>query len=264
MWSVAWRDFNDHPLLGGGAGSYEQYWRVHRPSAQEVRDAHSLYMETLAELGIVGLGLLVLTLGIPLLAVRHRAVHLVPFAIGAYAAFLLHAGADWDWEMPAITLTALCCGAAALIAGREHTGRSLLLSARVRYACFALVLILGAFSVETLIGNRDAFASASAAASGNWSNAAAEARSAERWLPWSSAPWRLLGDAEFGQGDFAAAARFYRKAIALDRRNWVLWFDLGFSTDGKDSDAAFARAAALDPLNPDIPRLHREVSHAAP
>jgi tetratricopeptide (TPR) repeat protein len=264
MWSVAWKDAKGHPLLGGGAGSFEQYWRVHRPGPQEVRDAHSLYMETLAELGIVGLGLLVLMLGIPLLAVRHRRLQLVPFALGAYAAFLLHAGADWDWEMPAITLLALGCGAAALIAGREDAGLPKVFPATGRYACFAVVLILGTFSLQTLLGNRDASASASAAAGKNWPKAVAEARSAERWLPWSSDPWRLLGDAKFGQGDFPGAARAYRKAIELDPRNWVLWFDLGFSTDGKESDEAFARAAALDPLNPDIPRPQPEVSHAAP
>ena len=255
MWSVAWKDFEQHPLLGSGAGSFEQYWRLHRPTAMEVRDAHSLYMETLAELGVVGLVLLLLTLGVPLLAIRHRRAHrFVPFALGAYAAFLLHAGADWDWEMPAITLAALACGAAVLIAVRGAAGPTVTIPPPLRYACFGLVLILGVFSLETFVGNRDASASASAVARQSWSKAARDARGAERWLPWSSEPWQLLGDARFGAGDFAGAARAYRKAIAVDPRNWELWFDLGYSTDGKESDAAFARAAALDPRNPEIPR----------
>jgi hypothetical protein len=264
LWHAAWRDVESRPLLGSGAGSFEQYWRLHRTTELEVRDAHSLYMETLAELGIVGLVLLVLTLGIPLLAIRHRRAHrFVPFALGAYAAFLLHAGADWDWEMPAITLTALACGTAALIAVRGAAGPLTSLSAPLRYAGFALVVVVGAFSLVTFVGNRDASASASAAAAQNWEQAARDARSAERWLPWSSEPWQLLGDAKFGQGDFAGAARAYRKAIAVDPRNWVLWFDLGYSTNGKESDVAFARAAALDPKNSQIPRPAREASRAS-
>jgi hypothetical protein len=264
MWRAAGRDFESRPLLGSGAGSFEEYWRLHRPSEQDVRDAHSLYMETLAELGIVGLVLLVLTLGIPLLAIRHRRAHrFVPFALGAYAAFLLHAGADWDWEMPAITLTALACGTAALIAVRGTTGRLTSLSAPLRYACFALVVVIGAFSLVTFVGNRDASASTSAAEGQSWQQAARDARSAERWLPWSSEPWQLLGDAKFGEGDFRGAANAYRKAIELDPRNWILWFDLGFSTNGTESSMAFARAAALDPKNSQIPRPTGEAPPAS-
>jgi O-antigen ligase len=50
VWKSAWRDYRDHPLLGSGAGSYEQWWLQHRPFAHQVRDAHSLYLEVLAEL----------------------------------------------------------------------------------------------------------------------------------------------------------------------------------------------------------------------
>ena len=39
---------------------------------------------------------------------------LVPGAAGAYAAYLVHTGVDWDWELPAVTLAGLLCGAAIL------------------------------------------------------------------------------------------------------------------------------------------------------
>ncbi len=38
-------------LLGGGAGTFGEYWTQHRPINLDVEDAHSLYLETLAELG---------------------------------------------------------------------------------------------------------------------------------------------------------------------------------------------------------------------
>ncbi len=68
LWESAWRGYEEHPLLGLGAGGYEQHWLQDRPFEHKVRDAHSLYLETLAELGPVGLALLLLALGAPLAA----------------------------------------------------------------------------------------------------------------------------------------------------------------------------------------------------
>ena len=58
LWQVAADEFRDHPAVGGGAGSYEAEWAEHGTLKLFVRDAHSLYIETLGELGIVGLALL--------------------------------------------------------------------------------------------------------------------------------------------------------------------------------------------------------------
>ena len=110
-------DFEANPIIGSGAGTFERYWNEHRTIAFKVRDAHSLYLETLGELGAVGLGLLVLVLAVPLVAVvRSRRSPLVSAAFGAYVAYLFHAGVDWDWEMTAITI------AAALLRHRDHRG----------------------------------------------------------------------------------------------------------------------------------------------
>ena len=59
LWRVAWDDARNHAVLGAGAGTYERYFLAHQPSAvSRVRDAHGLYIETLAELGPIGLILL--------------------------------------------------------------------------------------------------------------------------------------------------------------------------------------------------------------
>jgi hypothetical protein len=123
LWRVAWRDTRAHPWLGSGAGTYERYWLRHRSIPGKVRDAHSLYLETLAELGAPGLALLAVCFGLPLLAYRRaRRLPVASGALGAYVAYVVHAGADWDWEVPAVTLTALFCGATLLIAGRPLHG----------------------------------------------------------------------------------------------------------------------------------------------
>ena len=69
FWDAAINDARDHPLGGSGGGSFEAYWDAHGSSGIFVRDAHSLYLETLAELGVVGLALLLVALSIPLVAV---------------------------------------------------------------------------------------------------------------------------------------------------------------------------------------------------
>jgi hypothetical protein len=57
-WRVAWRQYRGAPVLGAGAGSFERFWRRYRPSSFYARNAHQLYLETLADLGPLGLLLL--------------------------------------------------------------------------------------------------------------------------------------------------------------------------------------------------------------
>lgn len=111
-WRVAWHDGEAHPILGSGAGTYARHWHDERPLPVNVQDAHSLYLETFAEIGAAGLLLLVTGLGTPLLVLfRKRATPAVASLAPAYVAFLVHAGIDWDWEMPLVTLPALACAA---------------------------------------------------------------------------------------------------------------------------------------------------------
>ena len=104
-------EFRARPLYGGGAGSFQAYWLEHRQIPVYVRDAHSVYLQTAAETGIFGALLVTATLVLPLSRVR-RARHrpLWPYLAAAYFAYLVHAGVDWDWQMPAVTLPALFCG----------------------------------------------------------------------------------------------------------------------------------------------------------
>ena len=121
-WRVATSDVVRHPVLGSGAGSFDDVWYANRPIAANVRDAHSLYLEVLAELGPAGLVLLLGVLAPPLVAiVRRRGTSITPIAAAAYAAFLVHAGLDWDWEIPATTLVGLACGVALLVSVRRRS-----------------------------------------------------------------------------------------------------------------------------------------------
>ena len=146
LWGVAWHAFRANPAGGSGAGTFALAWA--RSGLVETRggalDAHSLYLETLAELGVVGLVVLLAFLVVPLARIRSLRTDTGAVAAGAYVVFLVHAGLDWDWEMPAVVLAGLCCGAAALACG-DSPSRPLAPSGRATVV--ALALALGALSI---------------------------------------------------------------------------------------------------------------------
>jgi hypothetical protein len=123
FWRVARGAFADEPLHGVGSGGYATEWLRERPILNAARDAHSLYLETAAELGVVGLALLLAFLG-GVAACAHSTWRLEPLSaagpIAVLAAWAVHAGLDWDWEMPGLTLVAVLL-AALLVARSDRT-----------------------------------------------------------------------------------------------------------------------------------------------
>ncbi|HET9102970.1 MAG TPA: O-antigen ligase family protein, partial [Solirubrobacteraceae bacterium] len=69
-WRVALRAFGQSPLYGVGAGGWAVDWLRWRPFLEGAQDAHSLELQTLAELGVVGLALLAVFLAGVALAAR--------------------------------------------------------------------------------------------------------------------------------------------------------------------------------------------------
>ncbi len=59
FWEVAVNAFADAPLGGLGSGGYGAYWLQHRDYPLTATRAHSLAFESLAELGLVGLALVI-------------------------------------------------------------------------------------------------------------------------------------------------------------------------------------------------------------
>jgi O-antigen ligase len=253
-WRVAWREWGDHPLLGGGAGSFQRFWLRHRRADLPVRDAHSLYLETLAELGPLGLALLLCALAVPLVAVRAaRRNPLAAAVVGAYVAYLVHAGIDWDWEMPAVTLAALVCGVALLLSARgadePRERRPLALAGAAAAVALACLALLG------LVGNRAELAAADALDAAQLGSAANEARQAHRWEPWSATPWRLLGESQLQAGDVDRARASFLRGLERDRGDWELWLDLALVSRGDERSAALARVAELNPLSAELRQL---------
>lgn len=109
-WKVAGRMFADHPVAGGGAGSFRVQWRQQRTVNDPAVDTHSLYLEVASELGLLGLLALGLFLGAGLWAcvlVMRSRPQAATGAAATLAAMAIHAGLDWDWELPAVSMVAL-------------------------------------------------------------------------------------------------------------------------------------------------------------
>jgi O-antigen ligase len=121
-WQVAAKDFESHIAVGSGAGTYAAYWSGHPERVSLVPlEAHSLYLETGAEVGAIGLALLLATLAQPLGSIGRRD----PIRLGAacaYLAFLLHAAVDWDWEIPVVATSGFYF--AAVLLGDRRAGRT--------------------------------------------------------------------------------------------------------------------------------------------
>jgi len=253
-WRVAWREWTDRPVLGGGSGSFQRFWLRHRNNDLPVRDAHSLYLETLAELGPLGLAFLLCALAVPLAAVGAARSHpLAAGALGAYVAYLVHAGIDWDWEMPAVTVAALACGIALLLAARRAESRPLGLAPRITGASAAGVL--ACVALLGFLGNRAELASADALDAAQLASAADEARQARRFEPWSGTPWRLLGESQLQEGEVDRSRRSFLEGLEHDRGDWELWLDLALVSRGQDRKAALAHVAQLNPHSPELRQL---------
>lgn len=122
---VALRGLRAHPLAGDGAAGYRVRWFRQRRGYEDLRNAHSLELETLSELGLVGGVLLLVLLGSLLVGLRSltRRRGTITRSQGAAAGgivvvWLVHSALDWDWQLAAVTLPALIAGALCLAPDR--------------------------------------------------------------------------------------------------------------------------------------------------
>lgn len=246
-WKVAWHAFTAHPAGGVGAGGFENYWNQHRTFDEKIRDAHNFYLETLAEDGIFGFAILMAALALPLVAFRRVRGGLVAAgALAAYSMFLVHAFADWDWELSGVTLCALFCGGAILASSRSDAP-----AGRWRWPALGLSSVVGLLALAGLAGQLLLNASAGATRSSDWGTAKADARHAHWVLPFSSEPWQRLAEAQRAEGQRAAAVASLQKAIAQSPGDYTLWVELAKAQTGDDRYTSFAQAMKLNPLGAD-------------
>lgn len=267
LWGSARDMFDARPVAGQGAGAYEAWWLQRGDLTKFVRDAHSLYLETLGELGLVGFLLLVGALGTPLVAgsMRLRAAReeaersSLAALIGVLIAFAFAAAIDWMWELPIVAIVAVAVAAllvAARITGRDDRARPgpnwrrwLLRGAIVGVSLAAIVT-----EGITLATQERIERSRSAAVRGDGRSALEEARAAQAIQPWAASPRLQAALVQEQAGRLAAAGKSISKAIDNDRSDWRLWLvQARIDTRAGDIEAArrsLARARSLNPRSP--------------
>ncbi|HEV2789999.1 MAG TPA: O-antigen ligase family protein [Solirubrobacterales bacterium] len=270
FWRVSFDAFGEDPLIGQGAGTYRFAWNQMREIPVPVLDAHSLYFEAFAELGLVG-GLLVLGLVGTLLwtgfaawrdaSGPRRELHAVLLA--ACLAFAIGAGLDWFWEIAAMGAV-FFAAAAALVAARcgqlahrraESNGQGNKGEQRrfgLAVAGLALAWVAALALVGPLLVDREIDSSNAAAARGDVLAAVDHADTARSIEPWAATPYLQLGLLAESQGDYATAADRLGEAIEREEGNWLLYY-LRARIEQRGGDEAAARAdlAEARRLNPE-------------
>ncbi|MFI5005227.1 MAG: O-antigen ligase family protein [Solirubrobacterales bacterium] len=260
-WNEALEIFRDHPLVGVGAEGYETARLRYRTAILNVGQTHGFVVQTLADLGLVGL-LVVLALFGAWLTAAGRATH--PFnrrwsgwrwrpltgnerlysaervglltMVCLVATFGIHSFVDWTWYIPGVACAALLC--AGWLAGRgplrSPPGELRLPSPReigpLRGGIAAAVLVfalLAAWAEWQPQRSVDASNEALALVERNPAAALDAAHAAVSRDPLSAEALLTLAAVEEGAGQPSAAAATYERAVRLQPSNFKTWQALG-------------------------------------
>lgn len=228
-WTAVVKEFESAPIVGKGSGSYEVWWAQHRADKGGfVRDAHSLYLETLGELGIVGFALIVgflgwvLWMGISRYARAARSSRTrLAAALAGCAAFCFGTAFDWLWEIAVIPIAVLLLASVLVSAGERSRRAALPVAARlagVGVALAALVAIAIPLSSALALQKSQA-----EFRGGDLSAAMSEAADARRVEPFASQPRMQEALVLEAEGRIAAALVPVREATRLEPHEWRAW-----------------------------------------
>ncbi len=273
FWRVAIDAFDEKPLLGHGAGTYRISWHLLRHNSVANLDAHSLYLQAFAELGIVG-GLLVLAMVAVLLGTgiaawrgaRGSRRDLYAALLGASLAFAVCSAIDWFWQIAAMGAIFFLAGGVLVAARCAQLARARVdgngQPPRRRFGLAIGGLVIAWIAAVALVGpllvDREIDASNSAAASGNLASAVSNAEAARSIEPWATSPYKQLGLLAELEGNYPAAIAWLDKAIEREEESWLLYY-LRARVEHKAGDAAAAGADRREALrlNPEEPCLQQ-------
>jgi hypothetical protein len=255
MWEVARDAYREDPLKGTGAGTFQLQWERHRDDEPARLYAYSLYIESLGELGLLGIVLL----GAALLAIlaalawrlRDPGRPVYAAALALAIAWALHTAVDIDWQSPAVCIPVFAVGGLALARRREPspdrseqespTARMPALAAAANYAlrpalaltCLAIAVI----PARMALAQSHLHDSVEALKADNCPSAVSSAHDSIDEADAGPRPYEVLAMCAARDGDTGAAVRWARKAVTHDPASWEPHFVL-----------ALARGAAgLDP-----------------
>ncbi|MEA2493084.1 MAG: hypothetical protein QOJ29_995 [Thermoleophilaceae bacterium] len=278
-WSEAAGAWADKPVAGWGAGSFPLLHHRYRHNALEVLQPHSVPLQFLAELGLIGTALALAALGLLAAAGGARVApgvraersgilagreHRYAVALlAAVVAWLVHMWFDWDWDIPGVALPFFA--ALGLLAARPRgtAGRAfgpLPAGAAVGPRLIALALsaaLTAAVAVSAVLPSlaRDHTQAATAAlASSDFTEAVRQADIAQRLDPVAVDPLLLEARAAGRRGQFKLASQLLTDAVHRQPDNPNVWLGVArlelARGDIPAMQAAARRMLVLDPVAP--------------
>lgn len=287
-WDNGFSIWRKAPWIGVGADGYATARRPIQPDRLRVRHAHGYVPQTLADLGLIGMGISVALLLAWLLAAA-RAIGVRPrkaesperiglMTLAATAiAFGVHSAVDWTWFVPGTAVTGLLC--AGWVAGRGPLdeppgpppalprGRAGWMAARTRAALAALVVVAGLAGAWTIWQPQRSVDASDAALdaldAGHLQAAAADAERSADVNPLSIDPLLTLAAVQTAAHEPAAARATLQRAVQLQPANPETWLRLGqLELDQRHARRALRLLGAAIYLDPQGPEAQTSYAQA--
>ena len=278
-WSEAMKIHAQAPWLGSGAGAFDTLRLRYRVDSRTVRHAHGYVVQTLADLGWVGLGLSLLATFAWLVAVarvaglqrRDRGLPWDAERIGIVTLaavpllFGLHSTIDWTWFVPANAVPALLCAGwvASRATLRERMepaervpGRPSPLGAAAGALVLVIALVIAWSALQPVRSAHAQNAAEDAAAAGQLPRAASIAAIAHQRDPLDVNPLFLLASIQRRMNATKQANETLQQAVQLEPANPETWrrlgqFRLTVLNDKQGALRAYEAAYFLDPRSPE-------------
>jgi O-antigen ligase len=260
-WNVALDSFRADRLKGSGAGTFQNEWNRERPRDMQVLDAHSLYLEPLGEMGLVGIALLIVALGALLIGLLSRLRGPDRPAAAAVTAaltgWMVHAGVDWDWELTSVSVWLF--GLVALALARPAGASARRPMPRLLRLIVALAVLLLAISPATLWRSQVRLADAGAAFDkGDCRTTIDAALDSLSAVGVRAEPWELIAYCNVRLGQPKLAVDAAEAAVQRDPDSWEFRYALALVRGAAREDPRPAAAEALR-LNPEQPEAQEAV-----
>ena len=266
IWRIALADGGRNPLLGDGGGGFQYSFLKHRDATQvPVHDAHGVEFETLAELGVPGLLMVLTFLGGTVIGIR-RSRRLGP-AASALGAIALTAGAywlaqtsvDWFWPYPGVTAPVLALLGSACAPGLRTLERVRLGRWRIAATVGAAVLglsVLAPWAAEQYVNS----------AYGEWRTDFPQAMSdlnrAKSVFPMSSGPSLVKGFIANEAGRRSIAIAAFKDVAEQQPEEWAAHYYLALyyrKTNPVLAKQQLAAALAQNPYQSELLTLKKSL-----
>jgi hypothetical protein len=265
LWRVASDEFVDHPLIGGGPGSFQFRYLRHRRTEVTPKDPHSIELLMLSELGLPGFILLLCFVGGAGAAVmRSRRVgrSAAVLSAGAMASgvyWLVHSSYDWFWHYPAVTAPVVFLLGAAAAPALRASARPL---GRARLVPITLLAVLAIGAIPLYLAERY-----TDRALEDWQSnptiAYDDLDRAASLNPFDLEPLLIKGAIAARTGNSALALSAFEQAERRVPESYAPHYFIARELLGSNPVSArrqIARARSLNPKDPEIIALERRLS----